>query len=199
MRKKIIFLIVISLLILTGCQSKNDKLFQEQEDIVKKELKDVKNVTEKSIEEKYLYLKDNYESYNKKNKKDFIYNAKYLQTIGNKTQNDMTKLADLMLIYIKDTSKHNYEKLDIMFKNVEHQENKLINDLYNDYLIDNLVNETIEKQQDQVTADLKDKKLLTSKRLKEGINYIEKNIDNPFKNNEVLDNLVYYSLYFNGL
>ncbi len=199
MRKKIIFLIVISLLILTGCQSKNDKLFREQEDIVKKELKDVKNVTEKSIEEKYLYLKDNYESYNKKNKKDFIYNAKYLQTIGNKTQNDMTKLADLMLIYIKDTSKHNYEKLDIMFKNVEHQENKLINDLYNDYLIDNLVNETIEKQQDQVTADLKDKKLLTSKRLKEGINYIEKNIDNPFKNNEVLDNLVYYSLYFNGL
>jgi len=199
MRRKIFLLIVVTLLFLTGCKSKDDKLFQEQENLVKEELSNTNNITEEKIRDKYLYLKDNYESYNKKNKKEYIYSAKYIQTIGNKTQNDLTRLADLMLIYIKDSSKDNYERLDVMFKNVEHQENKLINDLYNNYLIDNIVETTIKKKQEQVAIDLKDKKLLTSKYLKTGVNYIQKNLANPFKNNEVLENLVYYSLYFDGL
>lgn len=198
MRKKII-LMMIPLLLLTGCKDKNDELFNKQENIVKEELKNSENITEQTIRSKYEFLKNNYDSYNKSEKEEIIYSAKFLQTIGNKNNNQLTSLADLMLVYVKDGSKENYEKLKIMFKNVESNENRLISELYNSYLIENKVKKIITEKQEKVKADLKDKKLLTSKYLKEGINYIEKNIDEPFKNSEVTENLVYFSMLFDGL
>lgn len=198
MQKKIL-LIMIPLLLLTGCKDKNDELFHKQENVVKEELKNSNNITEETIREKYLFLKDNYESYKKSQKEELIYNAKFLQTIGNKKANDLTKLADLMLVYIKDNNKDNYEKLNIMFKNIESKENSLISDLYTSYLIENKVKSIITSKKEKVAADLKDSKLLTAKYLKDGINYIEKNISDPFKNNEVTENIIYYGLLLDGL
>ena len=111
----------------------------------------------------------------------------------------MTKMADLMLIYIKKPDKDNFEKLDIVFKNVIPNEDKLIKDIYNSYVVENVVKEIIKTKNDQVITDLKDKNQLTTKNLKTGINYIKKNIENPFKNEEVLNNMVYYSMFFNGI
>ena len=198
MRKKIV-LFLLPLLLLTGCKDKNDELFIEQENIVKEELKSVDLITEDAIKEKYLYLKDNYDSYDKSKKEKLIYCAKYLQTISAKDQNEFTVIADQILIYVKKPSSEVLEKLNIMFKNVEVKENKLVNDIYNSYMIENKVKSIIAAKQDQVAADLKDKNLKTAKYLKEGINYIEKNIEDPFKNNEVIENLVYYSMFFDGL
>ncbi|MBQ4032077.1 MAG: hypothetical protein II625_10015 [Bacilli bacterium] len=198
MRKRII-LIMLPLLLLTGCKDKNDELFIEQEKIVKEELKSVDLITEDAIKEKYLYLKDNYDSYDKSQKEKIVYSAKYIQTISAKSDNELTKIADQILIYVKSPSSELLEKLNIMFKNVETKENKIISDIYNSYMIENKVKEIILAKQDQVAADLKDKNLRTAKYLKEGINYIEKNIEEPFKNNEVIENLVYYSMFFDGL
>ena len=198
MRKRII-LIMLPLLLLTGCKDKNDELFIEQEKIVKEELKSVDLITEDAIKEKYLYLKDNYDSFDKSQKEKIVYSAKYIQTISAKSDNELTKIADQILIYVKSPSSELLEKLNIMFKNVETKENKIISDIYNSYMIENKVKEIILAKQDQVAADLKDKNLRTAKYLKEGINYIEKNIEEPFKNNEVIENLVYYSMFFDGL
>lgn len=198
MRKRII-LIMLPLLLLTGCKDKNDELFIEQEKIVKEELKSVDLITEDAIKEKYLYLKDNYDSYDKSQKEKIVYSAKYIQTISAKSDNELTKIADQILIYVKSPSSELLEKLNIMFKNLETKENKIISDIYNSYMIENKVKEIILAKQDQVAADLKDKNLRTAKYLKEGINYIEKNIEEPFKNNEVIENLVYYSMFFDGL
>ena len=196
--KKII-LLLIPLLLLCGCQSKNDELFMNQENKVKEELKDIKIINQDSVKNKYLFLKDNYENYDKSKKEDYIYNAKFIQTIGSTVNNDMTKMADLMLIYIKKPDKDNFEKLDIVFKNVIPNEDKLIKDIYNSYVVENVVKEIIKTKNDQVITDLKDKNQLTTKNLKTGINYIKKNIENPFKNEEVLNNMVYYSMFFNGI
>ena len=199
MRKKVLVLVMMSFLLLTGCKDKNDELFIKEESIVKEELKNSNNITEETIKEKYLYLKENFSSYNKSQKENFIYNAKFLQTIGTKEDNELVKLADLILVYIKDSSKDNKEKVKLMFKNIETKENTLINNLYESYLINNKIKAFINAKQDQVKADLNDKKVLTSKTLKDGIDYIEKNIKEPFKNDEVTENLVYYALLFDGL
>ncbi len=196
--KKII-LLLIPLLLLCGCQSKNDELFTKQENKVKEELKDINKINQDTVKEKYLFLKENYENYDKSKKVDYIYSAKFIQTIGAKVSNDMTKMADQMLIYIKKPDKDNFEKLDIIFKNVIPKEDKLVKDIYNSYVVENLVKEVIKNKTEQVAADLKDKNQLTTKNLKAGINYIKKNIENPFKNEEVLNNLVYYSMFFNGV
>jgi len=196
--KKII-LLLIPLLLLCGCQSKNDELFMKQEDKVKEELSDIKKVNQETVKNKYLFLKENYENYDKSKKEEYIYNAKYIQTVGSKVSNDMTKMADLMLIYIKKPNNENFEKLDIVFKNVIPNEDKLVKDIYNSYVVENLVKEVIKAKTEQVTTDLKDKNQLTTKNLKAGINYIKKNIENPFKNEEVLNNMVYYSMFFNGI
>ncbi len=198
MKKKLLVLI-IALFFLTGCQSKNDKLFIEQENKVKEEIKEVDNVTQDKIREKYLYLKNNYESIKSASKEELIYSAKYIQTVGLNHENEMVKFADSILIYIKDNKKENYEKLEIAFKNVETQEEKLITDLYNAYMVDHLVKGIIEKKQETIMADVKDKNILTSKKIKEGLSYIEKNIENPFKNQEILENLVYYGLFFENV
>ena len=199
MFKKVFLLVIIYLFLLTGCKDKNDELFIKEESIVKEELKNPSKITEESIKEKYLFLKDNFPTYSKSKKEDFVYNAKFIQTIGTKGENELVKLADLILVYIKDSSKDNYEKISLMFKNIESKENKLISDLYEAYLINNRVKSIISSKQKQVSADLKDKKLLTSKYIKDGINYIDKNIKDPFKNEEVLENLVYYGMLFDGL
>ena len=198
MRKRII-LLMLPLLLLTGCKDKNDELFIKQENIVKEELKSSDLITEETIKEKYLFLKDNYDSYSKSKKEQFVYSAKYIQTISAKDPNELTDIADQILIYVKNPSSDILEKLNIMFKNVETKENKLVSDIYNSYMIENKVKEIILAKQEQVAADLKDKNLMNAKYLKEGINYIEKNIGDPFKNNEVIENLVYYSMFFDGL
>lgn len=197
--KKLIILLLIPILFLTGCKDKTNEMFIEQEEKVKEEIKDIKNVTEDKIRESYLFLKNNYDSITKDNKTELVYSAKYIQTIGLKEENDLVKLADLTLIYVKDNNKDNFEALEVAFKNVEQHEDKLITDLYNSYMIDNLVKEVIQRKQEEVIADLKDPSLLTAKNIKNGLNYIEKNIEKPFKNEEVLDNLVYYGLYFSGI
>ena len=197
--KKLIIILLIPILFLTGCKDKTNEMFIDQEEKVKEEIKDIKNVTEDKIRESYLFLKNNYDSISKNNKTELVYSAKYIQTIGLKEENELVKLADLMLIYIKDNSKDNFEALEVAFKNVEQHEDKLITDLYNSYMIDNLVKEVIQRKQEEVIADLKDSSLLTAKNIKNGLNYIEKNIEKPFKNEEVLDNLVYYGLYFSGI
>lgn len=197
--KKKLLLIIICLIFLTGCQSKNDKLFTEQENKVKENIEDVTKVTIDSIRERYMYLKDNYESVKEASKEELIYSAKYIQTVGANKENEMTKLADLMLIYLKDDNKKNFEDLNIAFKNVETEEEKLITDLYNAYMIDNLVTKIIVDKQETALADVKDKKMLTSKKIKEGLSYIEKNIEKPLKNQEILENLVYYGLFFENI
>jgi hypothetical protein len=199
MTKKVLVLVMVSFLLLTGCKDKNDELFTKEESIVKEELKSANNITEETIKEKYLYLKDNFSSYDKSKKEDFIYNAKFIQTIGTKEDNELVKLADLILVFVKDSSKDNKEKVQIMFKNIETKENTLVNNLYVTYLTNNKIKAIINAKQDQVKADLKDKKILTSKYLKDGINYIEKNIKDPFKNDEVTENLVYYAMLFDGI
>ena len=103
MFKKVFLLVIISLFLLTGCKDKNDELFIKEESIVKEELKNPNKITEESIKEKYLFLKDNFPKYSKSKKEDFVYNAKFIQTIGTKGENELVKLADLILVYIKDS------------------------------------------------------------------------------------------------
>ena len=75
MFKKVFLLVIISLFLLTGCKDKNDELFIKEESIVKEELKNPNKITEESIKEKYLFLKDNFPKYSKSKKEDFVYNA----------------------------------------------------------------------------------------------------------------------------
>ena len=198
MKKKIFIILLLTITLLTGCKNKQEESLKKQEDLVKEELKEISNINQNKLKENLEYVKNNYEKVSDKETFDKVaYSTKYIQTIGiYEEKNDLEILADNATKYLKNQNKTNLENLKKSFTKIDGKEEKLIEELYNSYMKNEIVRELIENKKDIVSADLNDNKLLTYDNINTYYVYIENHINKPFKNNEVIEYLVYYGLYF---
>ncbi len=196
MKRKTIVILLLSILLLTGCQTKEEKFETQKETAIEKvttNTQDMKNVTINSIKESYDYIKENIN--NKKVYEDLIYHATYLETIGSYSKtNKITILSTKVLNKLKQNQK-NDEEITKLFKEIDSNKDKLIEELYTNYHTTYSIKKILKEQDIQVRADLNSETKITKENIKKAITYIETHLNNPLENDEILNNIVYYSLY----
>ena len=198
MKKKLLIILLISIFFLTGCKNKQEESLKKQEDTVREELKDINNISINKLRENYEYLKNNYEKINDKDTFTKVaYSVKFIQSIGVfEEKNELEILADNATKYLKKNNKENLENLKKSFNRVDGKEEVLFAELYNSYMKNEVVKNLIISKKELVEADINDKNILREETINSYYAYIENHINKPFANNEIIEYLVYYSLYF---
>jgi hypothetical protein len=200
MKKRTLILLALCLLLLTACTEKKDQIKEQTITKVNEKISDITNISENQIKKSYTYIKDNYTKFkDKKIYEELIYHIKYIQAVGKYTNNDLTTLANKTLIYIEKDSKKNQIEVKKYLSKIEGQEEKLIKQIYNNYIQLKVVKTIISKQTPIATGDANDKNMTTPENINKAIDYLNKYVQNPFKNDEVLEKTIYYSLYLKVL
>lgn len=200
MKKKILVILFLIIFIISGCSNK-EELTEQATTKVNTNIKDITNITEKNIKESYTYIKENY-----KNHKDdaiyeeLIYHLKYLELLGQYSKdNKLTELSTKVQTYIKKDNKSNKEAVAILLNNIDGDEDKLIKELYTNYLTLKTINTKIEEQTPIVEGDINDPNMLTISNITKAVDYLISHIQKPLKNDEVLEKTIYYSLFLSKL
>jgi uncharacterized protein YcfL len=198
MKKKLFIIFLISLFLLTGCKNKQEESLKKQEDLVKEDLKELSNISIEKIRNNYNCLKNNYNKISDSTTFERVaYSTKYLQALGvYEEDNDLEILADNATKYLKNQNKTTLEELKKSLSKVDGKEEDLFDEIYTSFMKNEIVGKLIDAKRDLVEADLNDRNVPTVENLNIYYSYIENHIYKPFKNNETIEYLVYYSLYF---
>lgn len=200
MKKRLIIILVISLLLITGCNDK-EEIKEEASNKVNTTISDITNISQESIKESYLYLKDNYQNYkDKKVYENLLYHIKYLQSLGSYSpNNELTKLADNTFNYLEKSNKSNKQYVTKSINSISGKEEQIINEIYENYLKLKVVKDIIKEQTPIAEGDINDKNMTTIANVTKSFEYLSKHSQNPFKNDEILEKTIYYSLYLSKL
>jgi len=198
--KKIIFLILI-IFLLTSCYSKKiDTIYDEQTSLVETNLQDITNISKDEIVKSINYIKNNYTNLNDSDRKEkLIYYVTYLEYLTKNVDTDLKELVSLTKNYISSNTSSNKTKLSSYLNKIEDNIDYLSTDLYTKYQTTIILNDIIDEQTTLVNADLNDSNMISESRINKAINYIDTYYENPYKNNEVIEHIVYYSLYLSNL
>lgn len=201
MKKKILIILLIIITITTGCTNKKEEIKEQTIKEVQTLIKDITNITEKEIKESYLYLKDNYKNYKDDQVYEkLIYHIEYLKSLGEYSKdNKITNLATKIETYLDKPNSQNKEAVAILLNNIDGEEDKIINELYTNYLTLNTIKRIIEEQTPIVEGDTNDKNMVTKENITKAIDYLSNHIQNPLKNDEILEKTIYYTLFLNKL
>lgn len=200
MKKKLIALIVLLLIIIPGCNNK-EKVEEKTTNKVNTTITDITNITENDIKSSYIYIKNNYtKSKDEKHYENLIYHIKYLQALGKYSKdNSLTILANKTENYLEKNNKKNKDKVTHLLNEIDGKEDKLIKEIYDNYLKIKVIDKLISQQTIIVKGDINDKNMVNEENINKAINYLNKHIQNPLKNDEILEKTIYYSLYLSNL
>ena len=201
MKKKLIIILLIMITIITGCSNKKEEVQKKASDKVNIITTDITNITEKDIKDSYIYIRDNYKNYkDDKVYEKLIYNVEYLKLLGKYSKdNKLITLATKVETYLNKPNKKNKEEVAILLNNIDGEEDKIINEIYTNYLTLNTVKRIIEEQTLIVEGDINDKNLVTKDYINKAVTYLSNHLQKPFKNDEVLEKTIYYSLFLSKL
>lgn len=201
MKKKLIIILLIMITIITGCSNKKEELKEQTTKEVKTITADITNITETDIKESYQYIKDNYKNYkDDKVYEKLLYHIEYLKILGQYSKdNKIVTLVTKVETYLNKPNKTNKEAVAILLNNIDGKEDKIISELYNNYLTLNIVKKIIEEQTPIVEGDINDKNLITKEYINKSVDYLSNHIQKPLKNDEVLEKTIYYSLFLSKL
>ena len=199
MKKRIIILLIILIFLTSGCNNK-EKIEETTTTKVNTTISDITNITPDHIKESYIYIKDNYQNYKKDDiYENLLYHIKYLEELGKYSkENELTILADNVSNYLKKSNKENKQKIIKIIEEIEEDEENIIKEIYNNYLKLKTIKEIVEKQTLIVEGDLNDKNLKTVSNINKAIDYLSKHGQNPFKNDEILEKSIYYSMFLSN-
>lgn len=203
--KKVIPIIIIVLILLIAILSNNiqnlDSIYEEQKEIVIKDTKDLSNITEKQIKNSIEEIKNNYlDIKDQEILKKVIYNVTYLEFLTDKTNDKkISELVDYTKEYINTKSKESKEQLSNYLKEISEELDKLTKELYINYNTMVTLDRILSSNTKDVTSDLNDPNMISKDQIRKAIDYIEMYYQEPYKNDEVIDKITYYSLYLSGL
>ena len=201
MKKRLYLILLIVLFIISGCSNKKEEIKEQTTNKVNTTIADITNISEEQIKESYNYIKDNYTNFKKeKTYEKLLYHIKYLQQLGKYSKdNDLTKLANNTLKYIEKNNSKNKKEVLKLLSIIDGDEEELIKEIYDNYLKLKVIKEIIQEQTPIASGDANDQNMITKKNINKAIDYLNKHSQNPFKNDEVLEKTIYYSLYLSEL
>lgn len=199
MKKKLLIILILSLFIITACNNK-EEIKKETTTKVKETISDIANISEENIKESYNYLKSNYLNYKDDEiYEQLIYHCEYLKLLGKYADNELTTLANNVLTYIEKSNKDNKTNVIKSLNKIDGKEENMIKEIYDNYLQLKVIKTIISNQTPIATGDANDKNMTNTENINKAIDYINKYIQNPLKNDEILEKTIYYSLYLNIL
>ena len=200
--KKIIKImtIILILICITACGTDNSELITNQEYEVTNKISDVENVTANNIKESFEYINANIEkTKNKEVLEKLAYHANYLSIIGNKSElnktHALTNLGNTTKTYLIKLNKKDKKEVDKLLNDIEDNIDELSEDFYSNYHIIITINESIKKSEIEVASDLIDSKKFNTNNISKAIDYISTYINDPLKNSEVIEKIIYYGEY----
>lgn len=203
--KKFVPIIIIILILIIVILSNNNQsvttLFAEQKEIVENKNKDLSNISEEKIKNSITEIKNNY--LNIKDKtilEDVVYNVTYLEYLTSKVKE--SQLNDLVAYtkdYLNTKSQESKDNLANYFKQIESKEDELIRELYVNYNTMITLEDILSLNTNIVTNDLNDSNMISEENINKAIDYIATYYQEPYKNDEIIDKISYYSLYLSGI
>ena len=203
--KKIVPIIIIILILIIVILSNNNQsvttLFAEQKEIVENKNKDLSNISEEKIKNSITEIKNNY--LNIKDKtilEDVVYNVTYLEYLTSKVkESQLNDLVTYTKDYLNTKSQESKDNLANYFKQIESKEDELIRELYVNYNTMITLEDILSLNTNIVTNDLNDSNMISEENINKAIDYIATYYQEPYKNDEIIDKISYYSLYLSGI
>ncbi|HIS17979.1 MAG TPA: hypothetical protein IAC02_05165 [Candidatus Coprovivens excrementavium] len=203
--KKFIPIIIIILILIIVILSNNNQsvttLFAEQKEIVENKNKDLSNISEEKIKNSITEIKNNY--LNIKDKtilEDVVYNVTYLEYLTSKVkESQLNDLVTYTKDYLNTKSQESKDNLANYFKQIESKEDELIRELYVNYNTMITLEDILFLNTNIVTNDLNDSNMISEENINKAIDYIATYYQEPYKNDEIIDKISYYSLYLSGI
>ncbi len=203
--KKFVPIIIIILILIIVILSNNNQsvttLFAEQKEIVENKNKDLSNISEEKIKNSITEIKNNY--LNIKDKKileDVVYNVTYLEYLTSKVkESQLNDLVTYTKDYLNTKSQESKDNLANYFKQIESKEDELIRELYVNYNTMITLEDILSLNTNIVTNDLNDSNMISEENINKAIDYIATYYQEPYKNDEIIDKISYYSLYLSGI
>ena len=203
--KKFIPIIIIILILIIVILSNNNQsvttLFAEQKEIVENKNKDLSNISEEKIKNSITEIKNNY--LNIKDKtilEDVVYNVTYLEYLTSKVkESQLNDLVTYTKDYLNTKSQESKDNLANYFKQIESKEDELIRELYVNYNTMITLEDILSLNTNIVTNDLNDSNMISEENINKAIDYIATYYQEPYKNDEIIDKISYYSLYLSGI
>lgn len=197
MRSKLKYIIIILLLILlTGCTKINDIIIEE-ENSVKEVIKNTDNITEDNIKDSYNYIVNNLNNINNKEVlKNIIYNNKYIELLTKDIEdNELYEFSLNVNNYIIKRTKDNKKKITSMIEEINCNLDLIVNNIYDNYYHNILVDKINSDIEDKVLGDVKDPKMVNKDSISKALKYINIHLDNIYENEETLEKTIYYSSF----
>ncbi len=203
--KKFVPIIIIILILIIVILSNNNQsvttLFAEQKEIVENKNKDLSNISEEKIKNSITEIKNNY--LNIKDKtilEDVVYNVTYLEYLTSKVkESQLNDLVTYTKDYLNTKSQESKDNLANYFKQIESKEDELIRELYVNYNTMITLEDILSLNTNIVTNDLNDSNMISEENINKAIDYIATYYQEPYKNDEIIDKISYYSLYLSGI
>lgn len=203
--KKFVPIIIIILILIIVILSNNNQsvttLFAEQKEIVENKNKDLSNISEEKIKNSITEIKNNY--LNIKDKtilEDVVYNVTYLEYLTSKVkESQLNDLVTYTKDYLNTKSQESKDNLANYFKQIESKEDELIRELYVNYNTMITLEDILSLNTSIVTNDLNDSNMISEENINKAIDYIATYYQEPYKNDEIIDKISYYSLYLSGI
>ncbi len=197
MRSKLKYIIIILLLILlTGC-TKIDDIIAEEENSVKEAIKNTDNITEDNIKDSYNYIVNNLNNVNNKEVlKNIIYNSKYIELLTKDIEdNELYEFSLNVNNYIIKRTKDNKKKITSMIEEINCNLDLIVNNIYDNYYHNTLVDKINSDIEDKVLGDVNDPKMVNKDNISKALKYINVHLDNIYENEETLEKTIYYSSF----
>lgn len=197
MRSKLKYIIIILLLIfLTGC-TKIDDIINDEENSVKEAIKNTDNITEDNIKDSYNYIVNNLNNVNNKEVlKNIIYNNKYIELLTKDIEdNELYEFSLNVNNYIIKRTKDNKKKITSMIEEINDNLDLIVNNIYDNYYHNTLVDKINSDIEDKVLGDVNDPKMVNKDNISKALKYINIHLDNIYENEETLEKTVYYSSF----
>lgn len=203
--KKFVPIIIIILILIIVILSNNNQsvttIFAEQKEIVENKNKDLSNISEEKIKNSITEIKNNY--LNIKDKtilEDVVYNVTYLEYLTSKVkESQLNDLVTYTKDYLNTKSQESKDNLANYFKQIESKEDELIRELYVNYNTMITLEDILSLNTNIVTNDLNDSNMISEENINKAIDYIATYYQEPYKNDEIIDKISYYSLYLSGI
>lgn len=186
--------LVMLIFFITGCTN-YEEIKTKEENKVTEYVSNINNVTTDLIKESYNYLKDNIDNINKKEiYAKLSYYNKYLETISSiDKETDLYILSSNMNTYLEKRTKENKLIVKKQINKIDDNLDEKVNDIYNKYYRNTMVDKKIEYLNDKVIAEQEIK--IDDREIRKGIEYINNHLDMIYQNEEIIEKIIYYSLY----
>ncbi|MGN1338406.1 MAG: hypothetical protein ACI4WW_08030 [Candidatus Coprovivens sp.] len=186
--------LVMLIFFITGCTN-YEEIKTKEENKAAEYVSNINNVTTDLIKESYNYLKDNIDNINKKEiYAKLSYYNKYLEIISSiDKETDLYILSSNMNTYLEKRTKENKLIVKKQINKIDDNLDEKVNDIYNKYYRNTMVDKKIEYLNDKVIAEQEIK--IDDREIRKGIEYINNHLDMIYQNEEIIEKIIYYSLY----